>query len=288
MLSRATRILVTVFALALLAAQSLPPSPPKGTQGKRQQGSPKEPQINSEDGQSKSGVTIVNQLYPQPEKRNVAEGKEDKNQSAFTDTLTAFSTLLLAIFTLLLAVATGALCYVAWLQLEIMKAHKKALDAMAGHMESGLAETRKTADAATKSANVAEIALKLSHRADVLLTKVTSSTGRELHTHTVITLWIKNYGRTRADRVFVNVVLGTGPLNPTSENMDHARLVIAPGEELQRPFPQLSESIPESVQAVLNGQAQLGFGGWISYVDAFNTEHVYHCEGMYSLELHPW
>ena len=149
--------------LLCLYGWSQPPTqtPLKGTQGKQQQGSPKEPEVNSQDGQSKSGVTIVNQLYPEPENRNVAEGKEDKNQSAFADTLTAFSTLLLAIFTLLLAVATSALCIVAVRQWRTMQGHEQALASMQQSMIDGLAETRKAADAAMQSAQAATEATRL-------------------------------------------------------------------------------------------------------------------------------
>jgi hypothetical protein len=192
--------------------------------------------------------------------------------------------------------AVIAACVAAWAAFRTLKAinrqtkvlvnQTRIFSRQASANKQAADAAKASADTAAKAADVAEKTLLLTERADVLMKKVDpNSSGQQLRTDTVVTLWIKNYGRTRANSVFVNVVLGLHPVAPADFNRDQVRVVIASGETIKREFPALRDCVPGSVQAILNGDVVLAFGGWISYIDVFGKEHVTHCEGRYHLAL---
>ncbi len=115
---------------------------------------------------------VVNEYYANSNDRDKRQGdaKEDKSASK------EWVDILLAISTVLLFVATVALCVVAYFQWQTMKGYEHALTTMASHMRRGLRvairQTRianKSALAAKKSAEVSEMALKLTQRSDILV-----------------------------------------------------------------------------------------------------------------------
>jgi hypothetical protein len=121
-------------------------------------------QVKSDDEQTHSSVTVIHQLYTQAEDGDKAKGKNYEDRIAFLE----------AVGTFLLFVATAALCYVALLQRRTMEAHKQSLEAMAGHMQGGLTETRKAANAAKDSADAARKSFIAAHRPRLTIRFVTT------------------------------------------------------------------------------------------------------------------
>lgn len=157
------RSIFSLLAFAiLLPAQSQPPtpSPPKDTQGKQKEGASKKDRVDAKDGQGQTGAAVVNQHYSQPDNEDKHESKTEQDKGASSEWINTASTVLLAVSTFLLFIATIALCVVAGLQLRTMNAHKQSLEAMAEHLEGGLTETRKAADAALIGANAAKDSLQ--------------------------------------------------------------------------------------------------------------------------------
>lgn len=152
--------LAVLALLPLSPAQSQPPSPTKTEEArsKQKEGTAKQEQVRPDKVQAKGRAVVINQYYSQPENRNESkdENREDGKASADKFIVDA----LLVVSTFLLFLATVALCYVAWLQLQTMKAHKQSLEAMATHLESGLKETRMVAHAARDSAKASRATAK--------------------------------------------------------------------------------------------------------------------------------
>jgi hypothetical protein len=134
--------------------------------------------------------------------------------------------------------------------------------------------------AGEKASVAAESTMLLTQRADVLIKSISSSTG-QLTPETTFNFWIKNYGTTRANKVFVNIVIGLYPAFPGDTNAHQIRYVLAAGEMRDSSF----NAHPGVIAAVLRGQSDLGFGGEITYTDVFEKPHVTYCEGRYNLEL---
>jgi hypothetical protein len=128
MLSRVARILVTVFALSVLAAQSQPPPPVPGKEGQPKQ----------QEGTGKEGKTEDHKTAAQPITVTVINSPEVQDRTAHQNRDSS-PDWWIRLLTAVIAAATVMQAYIYWRQ--------KAL------MRDALAETKKAADAAKASAD---------------------------------------------------------------------------------------------------------------------------------------
>ena len=136
-----------------------------------------------------------------------------------------------------------------------------------------LRATEIAASAATKAANTAELALKISERADVLLESAGLSTGQTIDPESRVLLRFKNYGRTRANNATfrINVVIpGLPDLPPNAL----PPIPIAAGETQLVTFLPFRKRFTEATfSEILSGHTIVSFRGIVSYDDVFGDPH---------------
>ncbi len=144
---------------------------------------------------------------------------------------------------------------------------------------------KKQVTANERAAEAAERTMLLTECADVLIKEVKTNSGLQLRPDTMFTVWIKNYGRTRANNVFINLEMGLHPIGPELKQNEHqVRSVLGAGEAKTSFFGPMSTILTtDNFNAVLRGEKQLAFGGEITYEDVFGKSHTAKCGGIYSL-----
>jgi hypothetical protein len=239
-------------------SQALSPNPRRATQAKQGDEHPGQTRTNPNDlptGVDKGATSVAN--TDQQRSSNLAQ------YSAPVDWWSRVNSVLISIF-------TGGLTLLAWLQW-------RAMGRQAEYMREALTSTEITAKAAIKSAEVAELALKLTQRADVHLegASIVDNAGRPsaiLHgTH--VALRFKNFGTTRAEDVIFDMRLeidgvsaGDRPLGP---------LMLGPGESKTLAFETFGMNLTEgTANKIASGVIRFGFAGSVSYKDVFGTQHT--------------
>lgn len=189
---------------------------------------------------------------------------EDRPDNEFAAWVTAVSTLVYAIA----AIFT-------WL----------AIKRQGGYMLKALAEAKKSAEAATLSAETAKDALHLSERADVLFGDVSASDGPHITMGTTVNVAVKNYGRTRAADLTISAYMLAFDNHrsvPTDEQrMGQAGIgfgtprVVGPSEELLFPFgPVMHMLEPDEVRDIAAGTKQCWLEVSFCYIDVFGEGHT--------------
>lgn len=294
-------IALAVALVPSLAAQkeSQPPPPSlrKGSQDKQKQGTSKQEQVRADENQGKSGPLLLQQYYMQPESGNETKRENDSNHHPLIEAINAASAVLLAIFTLLLAITTAVLCRIAWLQRETMVEHKASFEAIARNMETGLVETTKAANAATKAAEAAERntdVLVNIQRAWVVVSQIHRLAPRARPHQNVFCFNLKNMGSTvarvmnmRRTHIFLkdgeqlpDIPYYTEP--PDSDPPEYGR-VLAPGEEITNipVYPQGYLTEPE-VGKVESGDIIIGAHASIEYFDVSDKKRKLRFAYIYS------
>jgi len=141
---------------------------------------------------------------------------------------------------------------------------------------------RIAADAANSSANTAKRSLELVERADIFISE-TSTDAVLVVFKSYVTVKLKNFGRTSADRIKINTSLSIPRLpNPphvifTGSSPESA---IAAGDEVKIQFGPIKTQ-KDIIDEVTQGQAKLLFGIDILYSDIFDSVHATTCEGTF-------
>jgi len=142
------------------------------------------------------------------------------------------------------------------------------------------------ANAAKKSAEVAEMALKLAERADVLLNAVSLtvdptvvSTDGPINPHSRVSLELKNFGRTRAQ----NVACRIGLVIPgVPESVPPRELfILGPGAAQLVLFQTFKETLTKKTyEDIASGGIDLKIAGTVTYEDIFGESHTIACKGV--------
>jgi hypothetical protein len=173
----------------------------------------------------------------------------------------------------LLVMFTGALAVVGYLQYRALRDHEK-------WMRRNIAISKSAADAATKSANVAESALKLSERADVLLNAAMFKHGTILSGKDArVVLEFKNFGRTRANNLkytFNLIIEGV----PPTDSSKVPQVTMGAGETQHISSQRLVEFLAEdTAQGIFQDKIPLKFEAEVVYKDVFGDPHRSYYEG---------
>jgi len=143
----------------------------------------------------------------------------------------------------------------------------------------------KSADAATLSANTAKRALELTERADVLVEKAASSDAPLITASALITLTLKNFGRTRAKHVVMDGALSIVKDRDAREIVPISALipvVIGPADTYTVVLNPARDFLSGPDMVNLNdGGATLCFELRIKYEDPFGP-HAIDATGIYS------
>jgi hypothetical protein len=142
------------------------------------------------------------------------------------------------------------------------------------------------AKAAKQSAENDERTVRLTERADVLLEAAGFDhpiAGR-FDGHSRISLPFKNFGRTRANNVLldVNLLIPGVPNTPAAPPIP--KITIGAGDTQTVKFGSFLETLTQDTfRGICDGSIKLGFVGEIAYQDVFGTPHIVECSG----EFHP-
>jgi hypothetical protein len=153
-------------------------------------------------------------------------------------------------------------------------------------MQRQAAATETAANAAKKSAEVAEMALKLGERADVLLNAVALtmdptvlSTNSAINIYSRVNMEFKNFGRTRAQNVrcLIGLIIpGVPETVPPREPF-----ILGPGATQLLTFEQFSATMTQKTyQDIAGGVIDLKFAGTVTYEDIFGESHSITCRGL--------
>ena len=209
---------------------------------------------------------IVKEVSPIEGKVSSEPHKEQERAHAVNE----INDTLLVIFTFFLVVVGG-------LQWHVLSKHEE-------WMRSHDVNLQKLAEAAKKNAEVAESALKLGQRADVLLDGAQLHHGQVMsHKDAQVILRFRNFGQTRADEAQLSLYLVIDGVPPT----DCTRIppvVIGAGDTQKVCSPRFVEFLNEkTATGVFSGRTALIFRGEVTYKDIFGGYHRSYYEGTYNV-----
>jgi len=270
-----------VIALLCPCLQSQPPTPTPTARRETKQNEirPKRSQTNPDNKASSHSPAPANEKGPE----GTAESKQDSRSKKGEDSATRDWTTPERLPDWLLAIFTFVLVCVGILQWLTMQGHERALGAMRDSMRDGLEQTKKAADAAAKSADVADLALKLAERADILLLNAGFSYEEGLVSvlrDSSIFITFENLGRTRANHVRFDTTLVVEGI--FQENFGVGPIAIGPGQSRKVVLRRLQRLFPDDVVArVLSGGVPMYFTGVLTYEDVFQYTHTLEYKGIF-------
>jgi hypothetical protein len=274
------QLLRVLIVLLGVLAQSQPPSP---TPRKTAQNNKRK--ADSKQGEASNNQNATDKISTAIEKLTSEIASWKKQSSSTPQKNDTPADWWLKWSTILSAVATLGIAVLAFFQWRAMRGHKEALDAMATNMRTGLTETTKAANAATKSADVAELALRVSQRADVLLDNASmldsaGVTGSPIKADSYVNLGFKNFGNTRALNVCFKMRLEI-PGVPEGDNPTGPQ-VLGPGDTQHIRFAPLGSFLVSSTaDGIRLGTISLRFSGTVAYDDVFGNHHTTRAEGSF-------
>jgi hypothetical protein len=172
-----------------------------------------------------------------------------------------------------------------WDRVDSHQAHRETLKQM-NFMQRQAAATETAANAAKKSAEVAEMALRLGERADVLLNAVALtmdpevlSTNIAINPHCRVNMEFKNFGRTRAQNVrcLIGLIIpGVPETVPPREPF-----ILGPGATQLLTFESFARTVTQKTyEDIAHGVIDLKFAGTVTYEDIFGESHTITCTGL--------
>jgi hypothetical protein len=156
---------------------------------------------------------------------------------------------------------------------------------------------KQSADISGKAAKLAESTLLLTERADILIERIETSTGKSFNADTIVTVIFKNYGRTRANAVVSKgwivfretreELLQLTDAEPDETIPPTVPVVVGAGNIL--PFvirPPVNQLNDEGIIAVNSGKLATSFGAQVTYLDVFGKSHCMKARGIFNPATH--
>lgn len=256
-------VLLLLTVAILVYSQPPAPAPAKSGEGKQQKAEPKNPESTPNREPAKQDAPIVNKAtsevaandQKQPAKKRVEESEFGYLWDAFD---WFFAKGLITLF-------TGLLTWFSYLQ-------HRALTRQSGYMREALDETRKSSDAAAKSAVVAEKALVLSHRAWLSVGNWKAPNAPlSMRPPATIAFAVKNTGPTSAyliERVYSERIAVALPVKPEYDQPIAMPMPLSPEAKTNHEVTLGSKS-----GQLLDGE-YFWFFGYIKYRDVFDDTHT--------------
>jgi hypothetical protein len=142
--------------------------------------------------------------------------------------------------------------------------------------------TRKAADAAKESADVARDTLHLTQAADVHIEEIRLVPNGVLSGDTVISVVLKNHGQARAEQFAADLSVGIKGRGPALPERGMS-LIIGAGQIFSVRYAPLRSGIStEDLAMILAGQLSLKIWGLLKYRDIFGKCYVIDCECTFS------
>jgi hypothetical protein len=148
-------------------------------------------------------------------------------------------------------------------------------------MERQTVTAEKAAESAKQSAESDERAVRLTERADVLLEAAgLNSPSGQIDGQAMVKLVFKNFGRTRANNVVLNVDLLVPGVSPVPTDMP--QIAMASGDSQTVTFGNFMSCMTrETFIAISRGKERLEFIGKVTYEDVFGDSHICECGGYF-------
>jgi hypothetical protein len=299
MRSPAFAVIVLLCALAACLSASQPPERPRqpDTDDKHERHD-NEGVANAQDKRGSDGSPVVVRVLPTPPDPLKAKQEQDDRDSETADRRWTWA---LGALTILVAILQWKVMQrqadiadeqarIAKEQSELIKGQGEdtkasiaqatraatASEALAIAMTGTLQETKRSADAAERSAGFARDALYLLEGASIQLQEsVLEISEDEQMTFTskmwnaALTLKWRNYGRSVAKDFVPDIVIGLEGA-PVLGDPKHTPVVVAPGQTVSYGFRRLGDYFtPDEMRLVIEARAKLMFWGSVQYTDVF-------------------
>jgi hypothetical protein len=151
-----------------------------------------------------------------------------------------------------------------------------------------LSTIKQQEETATRAAELAEKALLLTERADILIDGVTVSTYPKFTGDTVFRIVFKNFGRTRGSRVEISSRLLFVPEIELVMEDDRPRVlaaVLGAGDTLTSAFQFIRDWVTQrTFESIVRGELVLRFETEVRYFDVFDKPHHTKCSGTFMPE----
>jgi heme/copper-type cytochrome/quinol oxidase subunit 2 len=281
---RALRLLLLPI---LLLAQSQPPAPSPAKVAQNEKGKTAREQAETYRDQSiaSSISASIDKLTAEVTAWKEQESREHSNDRPSTDWGTIISTIVTAL-------ATVAIAWLGYRQWQTLKAHHTVMDRQANYIRDALVETRKAADAATKSAVIAQRAMEISQRAMVSISNlhlvIPRIPGIDALFNSKVEFVITNVGLSMAQNCHFHVELfmpGSMELPRRADPLVSSPQDLAPrairgttSQELQSYFHRLDLQRADT----RDGDRKLYVGGFVRYRDVFGYDWRIEYQGRYS------
>jgi hypothetical protein len=272
------RIPLLVLLAATLFAQSQPPppGPRKATQNNKAQATGEQTVAPKNQNNADHTSAAIDKLTSE-----IASWK--KQQAATKDENDSSSGGWLMWSTIATAFATLAIAGLGCFQWRAMHKQRIAMEQQAQYMRDGLALTEISANAAKLAADTAKRALEVTERADILVQAVPISTYPAFNGESVISIVLKNCGRTRGNRVVVDMGLVFVPeIEQIPAEQPIVEAVLGAGDTMPVAFqPPRRCWTKETVGRIIDGGLTLRFEAEVVYFDVFDKRHRTKCSGAF-------
>ncbi len=162
---------------------------------------------------------------------------------------------------------------------------RRTLDGIEKQVEIMLRQTRATeiaADAAKRSADIAEKAMRLLESADVLMGAAGLDTSPDVHRSSEAYFEFMNFGRTRARNVVLEVTLRADGMEDVENKPPKFTLGAGASQKVQ--FPPFASLMPEDVlRGIREEQITLTYYAKVTFDDIFGDSHSIEYTGKLSV-----
>jgi len=263
---------IPVIIIALLLQTPQPsqrpsPAPGESTKTDKDKTPPEQNKATADQKAADEASALLDKAISEIARRDQEQSTRKSKQEAPADWWGRASTVLITIF-------TGVLAYLAYLQW-------RAMDQQATHMRDALVETRKTADAAQMSAEVAKNSVELTQRAFIQVVSMGFNRGRipladdvPVTDDASVVINIKNHGPTRALNITVKGTLSIDPGNKSTLLAPPISYDLPSATDLGIAFNPFNSWLDADTIALLKqGRANLQATLKITYADIFGVPH---------------
>jgi hypothetical protein len=256
------KMLAAPFAVLLLLLQSQPPNPAEGksVQKKQQEATVKEPETNTD------------KPFPVPSPTPEQQRFRSERQERSPTDLWAF---VLSVLNVMFTGGLVRLMYMQW----------RSMEQQGVYMRSQLAETKRSADAAKMSADVAMSQLSLHNRADIRISKVLLDTPyvdlAQIVRGTYLIVEVANCGTIRAEQVVCELTIKLTDSRTFNWRSGFARTVSTnSASEIRVPISQFLESNDDYI-GLQTRKLGVAFEITVTYIDELRTRTPVTFQGVY-------
>jgi hypothetical protein len=273
-------VILLSSALAIGALNPEAPTPPIGSQQQQAKAKKSQPISSADQRGTEQAPLVVKTLPSEHAHTKTDEERTHEQDKATDDRILTISTAALAFITLVLAFYTGKL----WNATVVLgKDAKETSERQAREMRDSLEITKKSVDAAERTAKIMEDTAERELRAYVCVESSTGADSREDPSWPTFIINLKNFGKTPAFDVvtWMGVSVQDYPATKFPSPPDEeprCRNMLGPECKTNVVGSFRRKCTPEEVAAIIGGTKAIYILGRITYRDAFGKDRVTNCQ----------